>query len=756
MKQSLSRLIGSVVAAVLALTIGGMLTALLVISENRSNESAENDVREFNQLIVNSVSFSMAEGVSEFSPLIERINQSEMISEIRITATNRITDGSEAKMDETERRSVQSRQPQFFTEEFHGAETMRAIEPVLADQRCLDCHDVSVGEALAIVSIRHSNEKSHASMVSQRWLAFAMALVAIAITFFLIRMMLHRLVISDLKNFINTLKKFARGNLSEEIEIKREDEIGQAQQALSDLHSSLREKAEIARQVAAGNLDVADSIASADDTLGLAMKSMKENLRRMQDDLSETTAAQRAGDIEARCHTEKVEGAYAALLNGVNETLDSVYNPIIEGIEILQDYARGNLDKKMRDLPGKQMMLTEGLNKIRANLQALIAEGLMLTEAAEAGQLDVRGHADQFEGGYHEIISGINNTIENILRPVNEAVTCLEQIAAGDLTASVRGDYKGDHAIMKKAVNSMLDALNDILSQVEISVEQVANGATQVSDSSQAVSQGATEQASSLEEISASMTQVGSQARQNAGNARQANDLTGNVRTSAKAGNERMKQMLTAMEDIGASSDQISRIIKVIDEIAFQTNLLALNAAVEAARAGVHGKGFAVVAEEVRNLAQRSAKAARETTSLIESSVDRVQNGSRIANETAESLDEIINGISKVDDLVHEIANASNEQVTGIDQTNLALGQVDQVTQNNAANAEESAAASEELSGQSAHLQQMLSRFKLRHRSSRGAVQPPPEVSRPPKRALNSDFKKQPFIALDDDDFDTF
>jgi len=262
-------------------------------------------------------------------------------------------------------------------------------------------------------------------------------------------------------------------------------------------------------------------------------------------------------------------------------------------------------------------------------------------------------------------------------------------------------------------MKKMSDSLREIIGQVKFAGDQIASGSAQVSDSSQALSQGATEQATSLEELNSSLVEMAAQTKTNAENASQADTFSNEAKDAAARGNIQMAEMVMAMEDINGAAQNISKIIKVIDEIAFQTNLLALNAAVEAARAGKHGKGFAVVAEEVRNLAARSAKAARETTELIEGSVEKSHAGNKIANTTAEVLSEIVGGVSKVSDLVEEIAASSNEQALGISQVNSGLDQIEQVTQRNTANAEESAAASEELAAQAHSLQETLSSFIL-------------------------------------------
>ncbi|MDH5297694.1 MAG: methyl-accepting chemotaxis protein [Desulfobulbaceae bacterium] len=293
-----------------------------------------------------------------------------------------------------------------------------------------------------------------------------------------------------------------------------------------------------------------------------------------------------------------------------------------------------------------------------------------------------------------------------------EMVAALEKLANGDLTFDATPHDEADS--IRNSLKKTGDDLNKLITEILNATEQIASGSGQVSDSSQALSQGATEQAASLEEITSSMTEMASQTKLNAENATQANQLATQTKSAAEGGNARMQEMVQAMGEINEAGQNISKIIKVIDEIAFQTNLLALNAAVEAARAGRHGKGFAVVAEEVRNLAARSAKAAKETAELIESSVEKTKNGTQIAETTSEALAEIVSSVTKVTDLVGEIAAASNEQAQGINQTNQALAQIDQVTQQNTASAEESAAASEELSGQAMHMKEMMSRFKVR------------------------------------------
>jgi len=349
----------------------------------------------------------------------------------------------------------------------------------------------------------------------------------------------------------------------------------------------------------------------------------------------------------------------------------------------------------------------------------------------------------------------------------HDVIASLVKLSRGDISFDVIPQGSDDE--IRGTLKLVIDDMNNIMAQIQMAGEQIAAGSTEVSDSSQSLSQGATESASSLEEISASMHELASQTKSSADGATQASQLAEQARIAAHNGTANMQEMIAAMGDISDSGQDIAKIIKVIDEIAFQTNLLALNAAVEAARAGQHGKGFAVVAEEVRNLAARSAKAASETAEMIEDSVKKAQNGVTIADRTAAGFSEIEESVVKVTDLVKEIEASSHEQAQGIGQVTVGLGQIDQVTQQNTASAEEGAAAAEELSSQAEQLRTMLSRFILRNCGEfkpfapKNVVASVPPFASPKKQSgaswedVGNNSTDDNFqITLDDEDFGKF
>ncbi len=308
-------------------------------------------------------------------------------------------------------------------------------------------------------------------------------------------------------------------------------------------------------------------------------------------------------------------------------------------------------------------------------------------------------------------IGTLDKAFDRMVTALKYSGQVLGRLADGDFTGDIK--TASDRDQLGRSLQKMQSSLGTLLGQANAAVDQVTTGSGQVAQAGQSLSQGSTEQAASLEEVTASLNQINSQSVQNSETASEASSVAKGSLENAKGGNEQMQTLLAAMKSINESSDEITKVVKVIDDIAFQINLLALNANVEAARAGKYGKGFAVVAEEVRNLAVRSAEAAKETTVMVESTIRNVEKGNKAAEATSAQLKEIVSGASKVADFLEEIALASKEQAQGMEQINQGLSQIDQVTQSNTANAEETAAAAEELASQAKQLRGLIARFKI-------------------------------------------
>jgi len=309
-------------------------------------------------------------------------------------------------------------------------------------------------------------------------------------------------------------------------------------------------------------------------------------------------------------------------------------------------------------------------------------------------------------------VGELAHAVSNIVQQFRNVEHLANDLADGNYTVSMQ--VRGNQDLMNIDLNKMLAQANHVLHEIGDGIKQVADSSGEVASTAQSLASGAQSAAASLEQITASMNEIGGQTQKNAKDASESRDLALNASKAAAEGQTAMKDMTEAMEHITKNSAEIQRVIKVIDDIAFQTNLLALNAAVEAARAGQHGKGFAVVAEEVRNLAARSAKAARETSELIAKSVHEIERGDAVAARTAEVLNTIVEEVKQTTDLIVGIATASNEQAVGVNQVTIGLHQIDSVTQQNTTSAEESANTANEMNTMAANLQKLVSQFKLR------------------------------------------
>ena len=362
--------------------------------------------------------------------------------------------------------------------------------------------------------------------------------------------------------------------------------------------------------------------------------------------------------------------------------------------------------------------LVPALNKYLATIEAVVAYQDSLFQAAHTRIDAVYADARTFlmSLGVLALACGLGLGVwltRSITRPLARAVGLAQQVASGDLTADIQVTSQDEVGVLLAALQDMNTSLLKTVSEVRSGTDTIVTASQQIAAGNLDLSARTEQQASSLEETASSMEELTSTVRQNADNARQANTLAQTASGVAMRGGQVVSEVVETMASINASSKKIADIIAVIDGIAFQTNILALNAAVEAARAGEQGRGFAVVASEVRNLAQRSAGAAKEIRGLIADSVGKVETGGQLVEQAGATMQEIVQGISRVTDIMSEIASASAEQTLGIEQVNAAITQMDDVTQQNAALVEEAAAAANSLEDQAAQLARLVSTFKL-------------------------------------------
>lgn len=585
--------------------------------------------------------------------------------------------------------------------------------------------------------------------------------VSVALAF-LCGLIISQGILRDVGQVLGIVDKLAEGDVDIQIETNQSEEIAKITKSLEKIAHYIKDRAYNIARIANGDFTFEIDKMSDKDALTASIQLIMQTLQALQSEMEELTDSAVQGELSTRGNADGYNGGYSAIVQGVNDTLDAVIAPIDEAKAVLGKMAENDYTYEMQgQYKGAMEELANSINAVRKRLlsiqdiflrtsngdnskleemeevgrrsendlmipaaigmqetiESLIKEVNMISESAISGDLSVRGDSSKFKGQYREIIDGLNNTMDAITGPMHEVLSVLEEMAKNNLEVSMKGEYSGDYDKIKQSLNGTIKSFNHVLNEIASASQQVASGARQVSDSSQVLSQGSSEQASSIQQLTASMEEIAAQTKHNAENADRANELSLTAKEDVIHGNERMKEMLQAMSQISEASMNISKIIKVIDDIAFQTNILALNAAVEAARAGQHGKGFAVVAEEVRNLAAKSANAAKDTTVLIESSVKKSESGTKIASETAEALKKIMDGISKSAELVAQIASSSNEQAAAIEQVNLGINQVSQVTQTNSATSEEGAAASEELTSQSESLEEMVGKFKLQKAS---------------------------------------
>ncbi len=425
------------------------------------------------------------------------------------------------------------------------------------------------------------------------------------------------------------------------------------------------------------------------------------------------------------------------LAKTMDEFADAMQTKIVD---VMKQIADGNLTAEV-DASDKKDEISPALKQIITSLRGLVSEANMLSKAAVDGKLATRGDASKFNGGYKEIVQGVNDTLDAVILPVQEGAKVLEKMSAGDLTVRVTGEYRGDYQVLKNSINTVGESLDKALQDVTHAVQATASASSEISSSTEQMAAGAQEQTSQASEVAGAVEEMTKTIMENSKNANQTADTAKQAKHSAEQGGKVVQETVTGMkriaevvkksaetvQELGKSSNQIGEIIGVIDDIADQTNLLALNAAIEAARAGEQGRGFAVVADEVRKLAERTTKATKEIASMIkkiqsdttgavasmEEGTKEVDNGIKLADKAGSSLNEIVGVSQKVTDMVTQIAAASEQQSSASEQISKNVEAISTVTSQTASSTQQIARAAEDLNRLTENLQQLIANFKL-------------------------------------------
>ncbi len=529
---------------------------------------------------------------------------------------------------------------------------------------------------------------------------------------------------------------------------------------LRQIYKSVKQVKSIAKNIAEGNLEYVN-IKRNRDELGDLVKSVlivKGTISSLIDNISKVTDDYSNGIVSTRIDDSLFKGEYKVLANSFNNLLGFVVNEILTMLDAFGALGNGEFSTELKQYPGEMVIVNEKFDALKHNINALNLDITKMINGATHGKLNIKANSSAYSGGWSRIIDGLNELLKSINEPIQEVNRVLSELSNGrfdleinnsydgtfsemmvslesmvkatgsyideithvlnciaeeDLRIKIDREYVGQFDLIKSSINNIHKTLHGTINEIMDSSKSVLSGARQISEGSMNLANGASSQASSIQELNSLIITINEQTNDTAKKSQIANEFSLKSMENAKSGNDEMQRMLTSMYEMKEASNNISKIIKVIDDIAFQTNLLALNAAVEAARAGQHGKGFSIVAEEVRSLASRSQKAAKSTAELIEDTISKINTGTETAQLTADSLKRIVSDINSVSDIISGIYVATREQTEGISHIAVGINEISEVVQSSSSSSEEAAAVAEELNSRSEVLAAMVEGFKL-------------------------------------------
>ncbi len=526
-----------------------------------------------------------------------------------------------------------------------------------------------------------------------------------------IEVIVERIIIKPINELVGVTKRLAVGDDDIALQANSSDEIGELTHSLAEVVAANKEQSDVLEKISAGDFSAQISLRCEHDNMNKSLKKMADTQKAYVQSISNAMNRIASGDFKTKIST-KYEGDFVPIKVAIDETQSKLNTYISDTIRVLNHMSNGILTEKITmNYVGDFSLLKDSINAMLEDQLSYVSNISKTMLRIQNGDLSASIDIE-FLGDFASIKTSINKTVEYLRMYISELKNCLSHIADGDLTTAIKTEFLGDFSALKESTQHITRSLSNTLNQINNVADEVASGTDQMHSAITNVAQGASKQSESIASLKQNTDQMTQQIGKNFENTKGALTLNNNAMLEVDKGNQKMRDMITAMGKISETSNQISNIIKTINDIAFQTNLLALNAAVEAARAGEAGKGFSVVAEEVRNLANRSAVAAKDVESLIETSLTAVNNGDKIARETAETLLHMVDDAKKTNTSILNINEITQKQVSEISDINTELDSIQLIVHSNTAAAEQSAAASEELSAQAQNLKQLVNNFK--------------------------------------------
>jgi methyl-accepting chemotaxis protein len=724
-----------------ALTL--ITTAVILRSrdEARVYQATQEQVVQQSDLLVKTLALALSQGITDVNPFVEAVAKTKHVADVRVRPSSLVKPEGEASMDTVERNVLTQSKPVFVRETFNNMPVLRAVEPVAAGPSCITCHNTAVGNALATISIRYSLSEIEQNANSARALSAVLVVGSLLVLFVAMYLLLTKHVLKDIQCAEAHIQACANGDITRSIDSERKDEIGRLYKSMAQWQAMMRERAEAARQLAEGNLDMNIAPLSDNDLLGKSLETIAVTLRALDEEVIRSGRSAAHGEVSSNENAEHFNGRYRSIIVHATEAVGSIADPL----RVLADYtarlSAGEIAGALEaEHPGDLGRLAKSLREWTNSYAALVSDSLVVADAIREGRLSARTDLGRHKGEFRNIAAALNEALDAALRPVAEGTHTLQKIALGEFTAHVEGEYPGDHQHMVNAINSVCSNMTSSLGDARNIAEATTAASGQICANTEELAVGAEEQSSQIHEIASAMEEMSSTITESASVSAAVLDMSKEVKSSANDGVALINALLddvrslgvsiqnssTAMMTLGELNEKIVDILDVIDDIADQTNMLALNAAIEAARAGEAGRGFSVVADEVRKLAERTARATKEVAEMIKQirsetqtatadvyeGVAKIDSGITAAERVEATLQGIADIAAATSDAVEQIASGAEEQASTASQISRNVAAISNVTEDTSSRIAHVAEAAEQLHQ---HTRQLENALRMRN-----------------------------------------